>query len=100
MKKHTKDIFIYNISYKILIGSKPLPDKFDKIDGFIWIYDGTRYLKLFGSEKDGVYDSLRIEKALTLHDVPILIKSIINEDKNCYHYNRFLEKSPYQLPKK
>ena len=95
MKKHTKDTFIYNISYKILIGSKPLPDKFDKIDGFIWIYDGIRYLTLFGSEKDGAYDSLRIEK-----DVPILIKSIINEDKNCYHYNRFLEKSPYQLPKK
>ena len=31
--------------------SKPLRIKFNKIDGFIRIYDGTRYLVLFGSEK-------------------------------------------------
>ena len=28
--------------------------RFDKIDGFIGIYDGTRYLTLFGFEKYGV----------------------------------------------
>ena len=39
---------IYDISYKISIGSKPLRIKFDKIDGFITVYDGTRYLTLFG----------------------------------------------------
>ena len=27
--------------------------RFDKIDGFIRVYDGTRYLVLFGSQKDG-----------------------------------------------
>ena len=30
------------------MGSKPLHIKFDKIDGFIKIYDGIRYLVLFG----------------------------------------------------
>ena len=39
---------IYDISYKISIGSKPLRIKFDKIDGFTTVYDGTRYLTLFG----------------------------------------------------
>ena len=41
----------YDISYKSLIGSKPLRIRFDKIEGFIRIYDGTRYLTLFGTEK-------------------------------------------------
>ena len=36
---------------KTLIGSKSLRIRFDKIDGFIRIYGGTRYLTLFGSEK-------------------------------------------------
>ena len=95
---------IYDISYKTLTGPKPLRIRFDKIDGFISIYDGTRYLTLFGSEKyDAIYnrtrypislkssiiyvfstyyakikvdsyDSLPIEKELTLHNVMILIK--------------------------
>ena len=34
-----------------MIGAKPLPITFDKVDGFIGVYDGTRYLVLFGSEK-------------------------------------------------
>ena len=42
---------IYNISYKTLIDSKPLQIRFNKIDGFIRIYDGTRYVTLFGYEK-------------------------------------------------
>ena len=44
---------IYDVSYKTLIGSKSLHIRFNKIDGFIRIYDGTRYLTLFGSEKYG-----------------------------------------------
>ena len=40
-----------NISIdKTLIGSKALGIRFDKIDWFIRIYDGTRYLTLFNSE--------------------------------------------------
>ena len=87
--------------------------KFDKIDGCIRIYDGTRYLTLLDSQKydtiyDSIsyllslkcgmtyifshyfakikvdsYDSLHIEIGLTLH-VIILIKTVLNEDK--YHY--------------
>ena len=40
----------YDISYKTLIGPKPLYIRFDKIYEFTRIYDGTRYLTLFGSE--------------------------------------------------
>ena len=38
-----------------MIGAKPLLIKFDKIDGYIKIHDGTRYLTLFGSE---IYDAI------------------------------------------
>ena len=51
---------IYNISYKTLIDPKPLHIRFDKIDGFIWIYDGTTQLTLSGSEKyDTIYNRIR-----------------------------------------
>ena len=51
---------IYEISYEILIGAKPLRVMFDKVDGFIRVYDGTRYLVLFGPEKyDAIYNSVR-----------------------------------------
>ena len=34
--------------------------RFDKIDGFIKIYNGTRYLILFSSETDGdIYNRIR-----------------------------------------
>ena len=38
-----ESILIYKISYKTLIDPKPLRIRFDKIDGFVRIYDGTRY---------------------------------------------------------
>ena len=41
-KKCHGNILIYNISYKVLTGSKPLQIRFDKIDGIVRIYDGTR----------------------------------------------------------
>ena len=51
---------IYDISYKILIGAKPLPIRFDKVDGFIRVYDGNRYLVLFDPEKyDAIYNRIR-----------------------------------------
>ena len=104
--------------------------RFDKIDGFIRVYDGSRYLVLFGNEKydsicnrvrylislkSGItyiichnyvkikvdsYDSLPLEKTMTFHNVIILIKSVFNEYKNNYYYNLFLEKTLYELPKK
>ena len=45
------------ISYscKSLIDSEPLRIRFDKLDGYIEIYDGTRYLTLFPlSLKSGI----------------------------------------------
>ena len=43
-----------------MIGAKPLHIRFDKLDGFITVNDGTRYLVLFGSEKcDSIYNRLR-----------------------------------------
>ena len=59
-EKSYKNILVYNISDKILIDSKSLRVRFDKIDGFIRVYDGTRYLVLFGSEKyDHIHDRIR-----------------------------------------
>ena len=112
-----------------MIDAKPLSIRFDKIDGFIRVYDGTRYLVLFGREeqyfiynrirypigvKSGItnvifhnytkvkvdsHDSLPLGKTMTFHNVMILIKLVFNEDKNNYYYNIFLEKASYQLPK-
>ena len=59
-EKLHKNILIYDSSYETLIGSKPLHIRFDKTDGFIRIYDKTRYFTLFGSEKyDNIYDTIR-----------------------------------------
>ena len=50
-KKSNENNLNYDISNKTLIDPKPLRIRFFKIDGFIWISDGTRNLTLFGSEK-------------------------------------------------
>ena len=128
MKIHTKlGENSYEISYKTLVVPKFLRIRFDKIDGFNRIYDGTRYLTLLDPEKyDAIYniirylislkrsitcvfsyyyakikvdsyDSLPIEKILTLHNVIILIKLVLNKNKNHCYYNMFLEKCSYQL---
>ena len=115
-EKSHEHILIYGISYKTLIYPKPLRIRWDKIDGFIRIYDGTRYLTLFDYEnydaiykckkwhhisklilmilvdsnlvkiKVDSYDSLPIEKAFTLHNIIILIKSVLNKDQYHYYY--------------
>ena len=101
---------IYDTSYKTLLGPKHLRIKFDRIDEFIRIYDGTKYFVLLGPEKYvdiynrirypvslescityifshyfakikvDSYDSLPIEKRLPLH-VIIVIKSVLNKEK-------------------
>ena len=95
-EKSNENILIYDISYKTLIGPKPLRIRFNTIDGFIRIYDAKRCLVLFCTGKYGAisnrirylislkssvtygfphyyaeikvdsYDSLPIEKTLTL----------------------------------
>ena len=129
-KKSNENILVYNIPYKNLIDSNLLSIRFYKINGFIRIYDGNRYLVLFGSEKYGSiynriwylisvksgipyiishyyakskvdsYDFLPLEKAITFHNVVILIKPVINKDKNNCYYNILLEKVTYELPTK
>ena len=43
-EKSYKHFSVYNISYKILIDGKPLRIvRFEKINEFIRVYDGTRY---------------------------------------------------------
>ena len=96
------------------MGAKPLRIRFDKIDEFIKIYDGTRYLVLFSPERcDPIYDRIRylvseknditysishnfatiridsynslpIKKTLTFDNVIIFIKSFANRNKNNY----------------
>ena len=46
------------------------------------------------------YDSLLIEKMVTLHNVIIQIKSVLNKNGNLYYSKIFLEKCLYQLAKK
>ena len=49
MKNDTKKFgknLVYGVLYQNFTGKKPLHIRFDKIDGFIKIYDGIRYLVL------------------------------------------------------
>ena len=115
MKSNDKLVEI-DISHKSLIDSKLLRIRFDKIDWFTRVYHGTRYLILFVSEKynsiyDGIiyllgvqsgityiishnyatikvdlYNSLSLEKIMTLRNVIILVTSVWKKFKNNYCY--------------
>ena len=121
-----ENILIYTTLYKTFIGAKPLRIRFNEVDGFSHIFDGTRYLALIIPERyDAIYDRIRdlinekggitdsvnhnfgriridlcsslpIEKVLTFHNVILLIKSVVNENKNNYYYKIFLEKGSYE----
>ena len=58
------------------------------------------FLTITQKSKIDSYDSLPLEKILVLHNVIILIKSVLNKDQNPYYYNIFLEECLYQLAKK
>ena len=59
-EKAFKNILIYDVPYKILIGVKLLHIRFGLIDRFIRTYDGTRYLVLFGPGKsDAIYKRIK-----------------------------------------
>ena len=61
MNQTFENILVYNILYKNLIDAKPLHIMYDKVEGFIRAYDGTRYLVLFGSEKyDFIFKRIRL----------------------------------------
>ena len=60
MKKSYEYILVYDISCKTLIGTNPLHIRFDKVDGFIRVYNGTRYLVLFGPGRYGaIFDRIK-----------------------------------------
>ena len=114
--------------HKTLIGLEPLRIIFHKVDGFNKFYVETRYLPLFGSQKyDAIYNKIRYLMSLKLgilyvfslnhprikidsHNVfprevfPlhvfILIKSVLNKNKNHYYYNILLENCLYEFAKK
>ena len=47
-KNSFETILVYDISYKTFMNEKLLHIRFNKVNGFIKIYDGARYLVLFG----------------------------------------------------
>ena len=49
-EKSHENIYDIKLWYKTLIGPKPLPIRFNKINGFIGIYGRTRYLTLLRPE--------------------------------------------------
>ena len=54
------NILIYDIPNRTFIGRKSLGTRFDKRDGFIKIYDRTKYLTLLGPEKDMVLFTIEL----------------------------------------
>ena len=128
-QKLYKNILVYDISYKTLIGAKPLRIRLDKVDWFIGVYNGIIYLVSLGVKKyyfiykrirylirvkSGItyvishnyakikvdsYDSLRLENTLTFHNLIIIIKSIWNKYRLNYYYDILLEKCLYQSSK-
>ena len=50
----------------------------------------------FGKIRIDSYNSLRVEKILTFRNMIILIKSVLNKNRNEYYYNIFLEKGSYK----
>ena len=59
-EKSYENILIFNISYKTLIHAKPFRIRFDKVDRFIRVYNGTRYLVLFCPEKyNAIFNKIR-----------------------------------------
>ena len=70
----------------------------DKIKYLISQKSGTtnRINYNFRKIKTDSYNSLPIKKILTVHNVTILIKSVVNKNENKYYYNIFLEKGSYK----
>ena len=108
-KKSSKNILVQNnILNKSLIDYESLRIRFDKIDGFIKVSDGNRYLALFRSEKyDSIYDRIRYPDILSVKSVKSAVTYIVScnyvtieidsyENRNNHYYNTFLEKGSYE----
>ena len=84
-----------------MFGSEKYEAIYNRIRYLLNLKSVTTYVSSHYFEKVKVdsYDSLPIEKTLTLHNVIILIKSVLNKYQNHYYYNILLEKCLYQLAK-
>ena len=67
---------VYVISYKTLVGAKPFLIKFNKIDGFIRVYEEKRYLVLF--------DSIPLFEFIQYGTIYNRIRYLIIQKKVCY----------------
>ena len=75
-EKPNENVLAYNISYKTFIGTQLFRIRLDKIDEFIRVYVGTRYLVLFGTEKyDIIYIRIRYltDAKMVLHMLVFII---------------------------
>ena len=78
-----KSILINNVSYKTLIGAKPLRVISDKVDGFVRDYDRTKYLVLFiPKNNNAIFDRIRyfIPSYVTYVDTSDYVKIKIDSD--------------------
>ena len=78
-----KSILINNVSYKTLIGAKPLRVISDKVDGFVRDYDRTKYLVLFiPKNNNAIFDRIRyfIPSCVTYVDTSDYVKIKIDSD--------------------
>ena len=73
----------YGILCGPLIGTKPLRFRFNKIGGFISVYDRSRYLVLFGLEKyDAIYNRIRYLNLISLKSGMTYVFSCVIVHKN------------------
>ena len=70
-EKSYKNFLIY-VAYETLYGVRPLHIIFEKVDGYIRKYDGTKYLALFHSDEsyERIFDKIRY---------PVMLKSNISD---------------------
>ena len=86
----------------MLFGSEKYDSIYDRIRYLINVKSGITYIivHICVKIKIDLYDSLPLEKTMTLCNVIILVELVWNKDKNNYYYNIFVEKVSYELPKK
>ena len=85
--------------YLILLGPEKYDAIYNRISYLTSLKSSITYIfsHYFLKIKVDSYDSLPIEKILTLHNVIILVKSVLNKNQNHYYYETFLEKYLFQL---
>ena len=111
-EKSCENILIYRVSYKTMIGAKPLRIMFDKVLYKDRVYDGTKYLiwkiwcycdsirYLIGSKSGITYVFLIIMQKLKSIKMMIYLQKkhwLQNQNQNLCFYNISLEKCSYQM---